>query len=420
VYVYNSAGGAIISREGIRDTEFRVDVSQMVPGEVYTVTVGALPEGGGEDDIVWQNARFVRPIETTPTPAPLPTVGEVQAPVITITGGDSENGVTMITENNFRIAWSAEGGVQGYDVEITDQNGNLITRQAGVTQREMNVKASSLQPGVVYTIAVGAVPVNGTSQDAVWSRANLMRPVPVTPEPTATPTPEPTAVPTPTPTSAPTAAAIGRPSVTVGGSGYQQDGVQYMTDNTIIISWGAEGDVDSYVVYVENAYGERHSLGTTTDTSRTVSASSLPAGVYTVYVGAVPAYGTQDDVVWGTARFGIPAPTAEPTDEPTPEPMPVYTEDPVEENVYQSTFTQPIDANTDPDTVELLQRQLYSQRVMAEEPEQGVLDRVTLQAVAEFQNRANEQYDAGLVVIDPNDPNAVVDLNTLYWIERGL
>ena len=64
--------------------------------------------------------------------------------------------------------------------------------------------------------------------------------------------------------------------------------------------------------------------------------------------------------------------------------------------------------------------QLYRLGVMAGEPEEGVLDEVTLEAVAEFQSRANEQYDAGLPVLDPYDPDAVVDVETLSWIARGL
>ena len=63
---------------------------------------------------------------------------------------------------------------------------------------------------------------------------------------------------------------------------------------------------------------------------------------------------------------------------------------------------------------------LYRLGVMAGEPEQGVLDKVTLQAVAEFQSRANAQYNAGLDVVDPSDPGATVDVSTLKWIVRGL
>ena len=84
------------------------------------------------------------------------------------------------------------------------------------------------------------------------------------------------------------------------------------------------------------------------------------------------------------------------------------------------SYDGPISAETDPDTIQRLQRRLYTLGVMGGEPEQGVLDSVTLQAVAEFQSRANEQYDAGLPVIDPADPGAIVDLNTLEWIIRGL
>ena len=432
VYVFNSSGEAIGSKLGTRDTSLKVAVNQMVPGEIYTLTIGAIPQGGTEEDILWQSYRFVRPVQATPeptaTPEPQAQVGVVKAPKISISGGENHDGVMLITEENFRIAWNAEGDVIGYDVQIVDSEGNEITSQSGITQTEIGIRAASMQSGMVYTISVGAIPKNGTSENTVWSRASFMRPAVITPEPTAAPTntPEPTATPEPAPTAtpAPQIAQVGRPSVNVGGSGYQQDGVQYMTDSTIIISWVAEGDVDSYIIYVENQAGERLSLGTTTDTSRTVTTSSLPAGVYTVYIGAVPFGGTQQDAQWGTARFGIPAAaTAEPQIPATPEPD--YGDDDDDGGASQTPATEdyaaaPIDGDSDTDTVLRLQRQLYRLGVMAGEPEQGVLDSVTLQAVAEFQSRANDQYGAGLMVVDPGSPNAVVDVATLNWIERGL
>ena len=84
------------------------------------------------------------------------------------------------------------------------------------------------------------------------------------------------------------------------------------------------------------------------------------------------------------------------------------------------SYDFPIDANTDAGVIQRLQLRLYQLGMMAGEPEQGVLDRMTLQAVAEFQAKANEQYAAGLNVIDPSDPGAVIDVNTLSWISRGL
>jgi len=44
------------------------------------------------------------------------------------------------------------------------------------------------------------------------------------------------------------------------------------------------------------------------------------------------------------------------------------------------------------------------------------LDVQTLQAVAEFQQRMNDQYGAGLQVVDPKDPAAVVDAVTVSAI----
>ena len=415
VYVTDSAGNSIISREAIKDTGFNVDASRMNPGEVYTVTVGALPVGGTQDDMVWQSARFTRPAPVTPeptevpTPSPEPEVGAVNAPEISVNGTSAVGETVMIQGDSFQIGWSASGDVQGYNVQISDANGNLITSQASTRQTAISVKSSQLQPGFVYTIAVGAIPVNGGDEDIIWSRGQFMVPQAATPEPTEVPTPVPTEEPTPVPT----VANIGKPSVTVGGSAYQEDGISYMTDSTIIVSWGAEGDVQGYIVYMENQSGERQSLGTTTDTSRTVSTGSLPSGIYTVHVGAVPVNGTQDDAQWGTATFGIPAPTPEPTDEPTPVPETAVPE-------LEQGYTDPIDGSTDSGTVEKLQMRLYRLGVMAGEPEQGVLDKVTLQAVAEFQSRANAQYNAGLDVVDPSDPGATVDVSTLKWIVRGL
>ena len=361
-----------------------------------------------------------------------------QPPRIDISGGEEREGVTYITEESFRIAWSAEGDVQGYDVIIVDENGREITRQSNIPQTEITIRSASMEPGVAYSISVGAVPASGDSEDAVWTAASFMRPAMI-----ATPAPVPEATPVPTAEPEPTPAAIGQPTVNVGGSGYQRDGVQYMTDNTIILSWVAEGDVDGYIIYVENQAGERLSLGNTTDTSRTVSASSLPAGIYTVYIGAVPARGTQEDAQWGTATFGIPENVTPEPEEPETEVTPVpesldadALEEPEpedegepedtgdtpeqDESSEQETRFYPIDAETDSETVIALQRQLYRLGVMAGEPEQGVLDRVTLQAVADFQRRANDQHEAGLPVIDPDDPEATVDVQTLEWIARGL
>ena len=164
---------------------------------------------------------------------------------------------------------------------------------------------------------------------------------------------------------------------------------------------------------MENQSGERQELGSTTDTSKTVSTQSLPAGVYTIYVGALPAGGGRDDMEWSSARFGIPAPTAEPTEVPAPAPA----AEREEVSGGSASISGPISGSSDSDTVQQLQMRLYSLGLLSPDGlEPGVLDERTLRAVAEFQQRVNENYDAGLDVVDPDDLTSVVDADTVRAI----
>ena len=226
------------------------------------------------------------------------------------------------------------------------------------------------------------------------------------------------------PTPAPQVATIGTPVINVGGTAYQQDGISYMTDSSIIISWSADGDVESYSIYVENQAGERQELGTTTDTSRTVSTRSLPAGIYTIYVGALPRGGDRDDVVWGSTRFGIPATeTAEAPGDEGGDLTGGEGEDQPQGEAPRQTLPEaaptegPISVESDAETIQQLQMKLYSLGLLSTDGlEPGTLDEQTLRAVAEFQTRMNEQYGAEFEVIDPADPEAVVDAATVAAI----
>ena len=414
VYVTDGEGNSILAREATQETSFNLNASQMKPGEVYTLRVGALPVNGGEDDITWRTAQFTAPVPATPEPKP--TVGAISEPGISIGGVAAGSSTIPIEQETFQISWSSEGDVETYYVRITDAEGNEIVPSQTTKQTGLSVKASAMKPGMTYTITVGALPVNGTQEDVKVSRAMFMLPAP-TPAPTAEPTPVPTEVPTPDPTEAPTpaptAARIGQPVINLGGSAYQQDGIPYLTDNSVIVSWNAEGNVQSYTIFVENQAGERQNLGTTTDTSRTVNTQSLPAGLYTIYVGALPENGSQDDIQWSSYRFGIPAPTPKPTDiptqAPTPEPPP-----PTEAPAVQISVEGPISGSSDAETIQKLQMKLYSLGLLSTDGLQpGVLDQRTLQAVADFQTRMNETYGAGLVVVDPSDLTSVVDEATV-------
>ena len=77
----------------------------------------------------------------------------------------------------------------------------------------------------------------------------------------------------------------------------------------------------------------------------------------------------------------------------------------------------PIDRNSIPEIIIQLQMRLYSLGVLSTDGlEEGILDQKTLQAIVDFQNKVNEHYGAGLVVIDPADPNVVIDTDTLWWL----
>ena len=178
--------------------------------------------------------------------------------------------------------------------------------------------------------------------------------------------------------------------------------------------------MESYTIYVENEVGDRQELGVTTDTSRTVNARSLPAGIYTIYVGAMPRGGGSGDVVWGTTHFAIPSPEVERT--PEPEASQAGDESAPGEGGTRAAAVDgaaigEINSASDPEVIQQLQMRLYSLGLLSTDGlEPGVLDAQTLQAVAEFQQRVNDQYQAGLKIVDPADPAVVVDAVTVSAI----
>ena len=181
-----------------------------------------------------------------------------------------------------------------------------------------------------------------------------------------------------------------------------------MIDNAFIISWNADGDVAGYYVYVENQSGEQQELSSGQATSSTVK--NLPAGIYTIYVGALPVGGAKEDAQWSSIRFGVPSPTARPTEVPTPAPEEVATPEPTK------AVSGPITAASDPEVIQRLQLRLYSLGLLSNSAEPGVLDESTLKAVYEFQQRMYETYKVELGPIDPSDPDTVIDPDTVLAI----
>ncbi len=394
VYLYDGSGNLMQSAENRDMTGFDMNTSSMVPGEVYELRVGALPVNGTQDDIVWQSIQLTLAVVEEPTEAPTPEpteapqAGTVAAPRFTVSGQEA-GGFVELEPGSYQIGWSAEGDVQGYYVYLYDSNGNLMQSAENADLTGFDMNTSSMTPGEVYELRVGALPVNGTQDDIVWQSLQLMLPIVETPVPTEAPTPAP---------------SVSAPVISIGSSVYQTDGVQYINDDTAIFSWMADGPVESYTVNLSYEDGTSYSLGTTTDTSKTVKTSQLQPGLYRLYVGATPVGGSEDNTVWSELVFGVPAPAATQAPEP---------EQPQEPEQQERPHISYVDANSGTEDILAVQMALYRYGLLNTDlAQEGVLDQGTLEAVATFQQRANDVLDAGLTVIDPS-VDAYIDGPTL-------
>ena len=348
-------------------------------------------------------------IEPTVEPTEVPGVGMVENFRIAVDGVLSDGSPIEVPEGGkVTVQWAADGEVESYYVYLYDGDNNLINSADAVHNTEMTVSSKTMTPGVIYSLHVGAMPANGGKEDVLWETVQLIRPVMATAEPTAEPTEAPTRAP-----------SVSTPVLNIGSSVYQENGVTYVSGESIIFSWTADGDVDHYIATLRYEDGTSYSLGSTHDTSKTVETDYLrslkPAGMWRLEVGAVAVGASDEDAVWNMLTFGVPGAAApEIPDEP------VETEAPADPGSEKITY---IDAASDPSDIQTMQVALYKYGLInSEVAELGVLDAATLEAVAAFQMKVNELYGAELYVIDPT-MDAFVDeatLNLLLYQELNL
>ena len=276
------------------------------------------------------------PVYVAPTPTPVPTAtptpapGEVGVPQIGISPVDSISGGVYYLDpaaGRVNFTWSADGDVAAYYVRVADSAGNTIVSQQ-VTNTNGNLSLSSMEEGTLYTISVGAIPVNGAVDNARW--AHLQFALKGTPTPTPTVAPTPTPAPTATPTPAP--GEVGIPSVSITPvESVSVDMIHYVKEGTLTLGWSAGGDVDYYLVQVFDGMGQTLVSQEFTDTATTLGTRNMREGeVYTLRVTAVPVHGDVEDGKSTDVRFALePAqPTEAPTEAPTSTPVP--TEAPTE------------------------------------------------------------------------------------------
>lgn len=318
--------------------------------------------------------------ESTEVPTEAPTeapVGTIESFTVSLSGTPLEASRIELEPGRYDITWQAQGQVQSYFLYLYDAGQNLLQSAENTERTGFQLDTGNMTTGEVYELRIGALPVNGTQSDIKWQSVQLVLAEQATPEPTATAAP-----------------SVSKPTIAIGSSVYQSEGVTYVNDSTIIFSWAAEGQVESYTVNLVYVDGTNYSLGTTTDTSKTVSTSQLQPGLYKLYVGATPVGGDEEDTIWSELLFGVPEPEATAT--------PVPTEPPASDSDNAGSQISYIDANSAPEDIQTVQMALYQRGLLnADSVEPGVLDQATLEAVAIFQEMINADTDAGLTVIDP-------------------
>ena len=345
----------------------------------------------------------------TAEPTQVPSIGAVENFRVAVDGVVCDGSVVEVPDGgSITVQWAADGGVESYYVYLYDGDDNLINSADAVQNTEMTVSSKTMTPGVIYSLRVGAMPANGGKEDVLWQTVQLTRPITATAAPTAEPTAEPTRAP-----------SVSTPVLNIGSSVYQENGVTYVSGDTIIFSWTADGDVDHYIATLRYEDGTSYSLGSTHDTSKTVETDYLrslkPAGMWRLEIGAVAVGASDEDAVWNTLTFGIPGVAA--PEEPD---APVETEAPADPGSEKITY---IDSSSDANDVQLMQMALYKYGLInTDTAEPGVLDTATLEAVAAFQMKVNELYGANLYVINPNEDYFVDEatLDLLLYQELNL
>lgn len=341
-----------------------------------------------------------RPVEVEPTAEPAkPSVGEVKGFSVEVDGSEGADQLIELESGKHTISWSADSGVESYYVYLYDGSGSLLNSKTTSRAGEISIKASSLEFGEIYTLRIGALPKGGGEEDIIWQTVQLTRYVSVDDiEEEATPEP----------TQPPRKPSVGAPAIHIGSSAYQQDGVTYISGETVIFSWMADGDVEYYNAELIYEDGTSYSLGDTSDTSRTVSISQLNPGLWKLRVGAMPIDGDRDDMVWSELIFGVPAAKVE--EEAPSQPA----ETPNEPSTGEAPLTY-VDAFSSEDDIKKVQIALYGLGLInTDEAEAGVLDEPTIEAVIRFQQQVNEVYGIELEVIDPDTWESIfIDERTL-------
>lgn len=268
VYFKNGQGTVITGQTEISETSTSVAPEAMTPGQPYTVTVVAIPDGGSEADGKSASISIQLYAGETAKPTQAP-VGAVEAPTITVSGHkDFADGVYYAAGDALAFSWSAAGEVAGYDLKIVGSDGATLYEKAGVTKTSSVLDPASMLAGTVYTLTVTAVPENGTAAEGKSASVRM---------------------------ALFEKKEVGAPKISVTGAA-EENGSYWVDGGDVTIAWSAE-NAETYDVTVEKSDGTSRALLTgSKDKSITVKAADFLEGIsYRVTVTAIPAGGAAAD-----------------------------------------------------------------------------------------------------------------------------
>ncbi len=416
----------------------------------------------------------------------------VSAPALSFTPVvDVMDDVSLIDSSaeELTLSFPAEGNVDSYEVAVYKDDQLLTSTVVDKNTEALSVHTAVMEPDAVYTLSVVAIPEGGDASEgeaasaqfaldsyaeaqpepeaepepqpeAVQPEAETEQPEPQPeaepepqpeaepepqpeaepePQPEAEPEPQPEAEPEPQPEAEPepqpetAIGTVGVPNISLNSTGYDDNGAAIIdSDNeSLPMSWYAEGDVAYYHVEIRDMAGNQVDYCDTEDITYPVSTANIPNDVpYLLYVVAVPVGGTTENGQGSSAMFVVKGAASEPAPEPVPEPEPEYVEpepeyvEPEPEYVEPEpegleymgyTWNSSIDAGSGSDRIQIIQQRLQELGWLSYSFDNfGSLDGTTASAIADFQSYVNSNSDLYLPTINTSSPTIDVDtLNAL-------
>ena len=259
VVIAGSDGNEVLNKTGVKKTTRVISPEDMAEGIVYTMTVTAIPEGGGSEDGISSSvvmALYVPPV-----------VGE---PVISVEGyEDYQDGVYWMGAEGVNVSWQAENAA-AYSVYLYGEGGKVVNSAVNVEDTQLAIGAEGMKNDVEYTLTVIAIPEEGGEKAGVSSSVKL-RLVENTP-------------------------VVGVPEFTVEGGLGLKDGVYFMDEDGMTVNWESAG-AKRYNVYIVGPDGE--DMKTSLDREKAymkLNAENFTAGdICTFTVVALPEGGGETD-----------------------------------------------------------------------------------------------------------------------------